>query len=169
MLAALLARAANPSPNPGLPGATAVNQQIFINAPGNFNRVVITLVLADRERQRVAPAHARDLRQLRPCLTRTPSPLRQRSRGLTLVEIMVGVAIGLIGIVAMFQAVAVWSKHTRRRRSGGDAQVAGTLALFNIERDLKQAGHGFSGPRRVMGSPVAFDGHCAGPRLQFRA
>ena len=42
-VAALLARAANTTPNPGLPGATAVNQQIFIDAPGNFNRVVITL------------------------------------------------------------------------------------------------------------------------------
>ena len=27
----------------GLPGATAANQQIFVDAPGNFNRVVITL------------------------------------------------------------------------------------------------------------------------------
>ena len=36
---------------------------------------------------------------------------RRHSRGFTLVEIMVGVAIGLIGIVAIFQAVATWSKH----------------------------------------------------------
>lgn len=74
---------------------------------------------------------------------RNASPSRRRALGLSLVEIMVGVAIGLIGIVAIFQAVAVWSKHTQTTSSGGDAQVAGTLALFNIERDLKQAGHGF--------------------------
>jgi len=67
----------------------------------------------------------------------------RHSRGFTLVEIMVGVAIGLIGIVAIFQAVATWSKHTAATSSGGDAQVAGTLALFNIERDVKAAGHGF--------------------------
>jgi type IV pilus assembly protein PilW len=85
-----------------------------------------------------------------------PSLLRQRSGGLTLVEIMVGLAIGLIGIVAMFQAVSVWSKHTAATSSGGDAQVAGTLALFNIERDVKQAGHGFSrATPPVLGSPVA--------------
>jgi len=43
-VAALLARAANATPPiPGLPGATVANQQIFIDAPGNFNRVVITL------------------------------------------------------------------------------------------------------------------------------
>ena len=68
---------------------------------------------------------------------------RRASLGVSLVELMVGVAIGLIGIVAIFQAVSVWTKHTQTTSSGGDAQVAGTLALFNIERDLKLAGHGF--------------------------
>ena len=76
-------------------------------------------------------------------IARSPSSPRRRAPGLSLVEILVGVAIGLIGIVAIFQAVAVWSKHTQSISSGGDAQIAGTLALFNIERDLKQAGHGF--------------------------
>jgi type IV pilus assembly protein PilV len=42
-VAALLNRAANLAVAPGLPGATAANQQIFIDAAGNFNRVVITL------------------------------------------------------------------------------------------------------------------------------
>ena len=78
------------------------------------------------------------------------SSRRRSSHGLSLIEILVGVAIGLIGIVAIFQAVAVWTKHTQSTSSGGDAQVAGTLALFNIERDLKQAGHGFG----KAGTPV---------------
>jgi type IV pilus assembly protein PilV len=39
----LLNRAANGAGIPGMPGATAANQQIFIDAAGNFNRVVITL------------------------------------------------------------------------------------------------------------------------------
>ena len=40
----LLNRAANGTPGLlGLPGATAANQQIFVDAVGNFNRVVITL------------------------------------------------------------------------------------------------------------------------------
>jgi type IV pilus assembly protein PilW len=81
---------------------------------------------------------------------RTSASPRRSAKGLTLIEIMVGVAIGLIGVVAIFQAVAVWTKHTQTTSSGGDAQVAGTLALFNIERDLKQAGHGFG----TAGTPV---------------
>ena len=88
---------------------------------------------------------------------RTPTSPRSRSLGLSIVEILVGVAIGLIGIVAIFQAVAVWSKHTSTTSAGGDAQVAGTLALFNIERDLKQAGHGFAkAATPVLGCDVAF-------------
>ena len=87
---------------------------------------------------------------------RRPLTLRRRSVGLSLIEILVGVAIGLIGIVAIFQAIAVWSKHTATTTSGGDAQVAGTLALFNLERDLKQAGHGFGrAVSQVMGCTVA--------------
>ncbi|HEY2558540.1 MAG TPA: prepilin-type N-terminal cleavage/methylation domain-containing protein [Caldimonas sp.] len=42
-VAALLDRAANLTATPGLPGATAANQQIFIDGAGNYNRVVITL------------------------------------------------------------------------------------------------------------------------------
>jgi len=87
---------------------------------------------------------------------RTHSIQRGRSRGLSIVEVLVGVAIGLIGIVAIFQAIAVWSKHTATTSSGADAQVAGTLALFNIERDIKQAGHGFGrAVTPVMGCAVA--------------
>jgi len=83
---------------------------------------------------------------------------RRSSRGLSLIEILVGVAIGLIGVVAIFQAVAVWTKHTQSTSSGGDAQVAGTLALFNIERDIKQAGHGFGkAATPVMGCQVAMN------------
>ena len=87
---------------------------------------------------------------------RTHVTLRGRSSGLSIVEVLVGVAIGLIGIVAVFQAIAVWSKHTATTSSGSDAQVAGTLALFNIERDIKQAGHGFGrATTPVMGCSVA--------------
>jgi type IV pilus assembly protein PilW len=94
-------------------------------------------------------------------------PPRRRSRGVTLVEIMVGVAIGLIGTVAIFQAVAAWTRHTQTSSAGGDAQVAGTLALFNIERDVKAAGHGFgTAIAPVMGCAVV--SVLAGPPFNLR-
>jgi type IV pilus assembly protein PilW len=81
---------------------------------------------------------------------------RRHARGISLIEILIGVTIGVIGILAIFQTVAVWNKHTQTTTSGGDAQIAGTLAMFNLERDLKQAGQGFNrAPLQVMGcSPV---------------
>jgi len=80
---------------------------------------------------------------------------QRRERGVSLIEILIGVTIGVIGILAIFQTVAVWNKHSQTTTSGGESQIAGTLALFNIERDLKQAGHGFSRALLpVMGCPV---------------
>ena len=70
--------------------------------------------------------------------------LRSRSQhGFTLVEILVGVGIGIIGIMVMFRMVALFDGHNRSAASGSDAQVSGTLAMFSLERDLKQAGMGF--------------------------
>jgi type IV pilus assembly protein PilW len=72
------------------------------------------------------------------------SPLQRRlARGVTLIEVLVGIAIGLIGLIVMFQMVSVWDARTRVSNSSGDAQVAGTLAMFNLERDVKLGGMGF--------------------------
>ena len=80
---------------------------------------------------------------------------RRAHRGFSLVEIMVGVAIGLVGLLVIFKTVAIWDNHTRSATSGGDAQVAGTLAMFNIERDIKLAGMGFgTAPAAEMGCQV---------------
>ena len=77
-------------------------------------------------------------------------------RGFSLVEILVGIVIGLVGLLVIFKTVAIWDNHTRSTVSGGDAQVAGTLAMFNLERDIKLAGLGFGrAPAAVMGCAVA--------------
>jgi type IV pilus assembly protein PilW len=68
---------------------------------------------------------------------------RRSARGFSLVELIVGVAISLIGILVMFRMVSLWDLHSRTTTSGGDAQVTGTLAIYALERDLKPAGMGF--------------------------
>jgi type IV pilus assembly protein PilW len=68
-----------------------------------------------------------------------------RARGFSLVEILVGVAIGMVGMLVIFRTVATWDTHSRSTTSGSDAQTAGSLAMFNFERDVKQAGLGFMG------------------------
>ena len=76
---------------------------------------------------------------------RTPFTTRRakRQQGFSLLEVMVGVAIGLIGIVVIFQVLQVWEDRRRTTSSGSDAQIAGTLAMFSLEREVKQAGYGF--------------------------
>lgn len=87
---------------------------------------------------------------------RAPSSKRARARGLSLIEVLVGIAVGLIGILVIFQTLSVWDKFARTTSSGSDAQTAGTLAVFNLERDLKHAGMGFGTARTsVMGCPVS--------------
>lgn len=64
-------------------------------------------------------------------------------RGFSLIELMVGVLIGMIGIVVIFQMLDVSEKRKRTTGAGADAQISGTMALYSLERDLRQAGFGF--------------------------
>lgn len=77
---------------------------------------------------------------------------RHRSAGFTLIEILVSMVIGLLGIVVMFQVLSVWESLKRTTSAGSDAQIAGTAALFSLERDLRPAGMGFG--RGVDGTAV---------------
>lgn len=77
-------------------------------------------------------------------------------KGFSLVELMVGVVIGLVGVLAMFQVLALWDKMKRSTSSGSDAQIAGTVGFYRLERDIKQGGMGFGAAQpTVMGCNVA--------------
>jgi type IV pilus assembly protein PilW len=69
----------------------------------------------------------------------------RRDRGMSLVEILVGVVIGLIGIVVIFQVLAVAESRKRTTIHGGDAQSAGAIALYSLQRDVQVGGYGFGG------------------------
>ena len=77
-------------------------------------------------------------------------------RGMTLVEVMVGLVIGLIGMLVIFQTVTLWDTRTRATSAGSDAQVTGTIAMYQLERDLHLAGQGFgTADTTVMGCQVS--------------
>src|SRR5512145_872184 len=67
-----------------------------------------------------------------------------RSRGFSLVELLVAAAIGIIASLAIFQVFAVFEGQKRTTTSGGEAQTSGTLALFTLERELRMAGYGIN-------------------------
>ncbi len=92
------------------------------------------------------------------------SRFRLSSRGVSLIEILVGIAIGLIGMLVMFQMVTVWDARTRVATSSGDAQIAGSVAMFTLDRDLKLAGMGFgnAGTAELGCNVAAFDNNASG-------
>ena len=97
-------------------------------------------------------------------LRRTPS-LRRRMAGLTLLEILVALAIGLIGIVVISQVFIVNEGYKRSTTSAGGAQTNGALALFSIERDARMAGWGISWSSALACSSLQwyYDGEYSNP------
>lgn len=70
--------------------------------------------------------------------------MKSRQSGLSLVEILVAVVIGLVGILAMTQAYIMSDRFNRATMGEGSAQINGLLALYQLERDLRMAGYGIA-------------------------
>ncbi len=70
--------------------------------------------------------------------------VHRQSAGFSLIELMVGMVIALIGVLVIFQVFAVSEKYKRTSTSGSDAQQNGSIGLFTIERDLRMAGYGLA-------------------------
>lgn len=71
--------------------------------------------------------------------------LRQSERGFGLIELMVAVVVGMLGVLAIM-AVFVSSEGQKRTTTGGaDASENALIALTTIERDLRMAGLGIVG------------------------
>lgn len=62
--------------------------------------------------------------------------------GFTLVEILVGLAIGMLATLVVMQVLSVFEAQKRTTTGAGDAQTNGNIALYTIARDLRQAGYG---------------------------
>ncbi len=75
-------------------------------------------------------------------------PLRQckprRARGFTLIELMVGMVIGLLTTIVIAQVLVSSEGRRRTTVSGSEAQVNGALALYTVQRDLQMAGYGLT-------------------------
>jgi type IV pilus assembly protein PilW len=71
-------------------------------------------------------------------------PTCTRQTGLSLVELMVGMAVGLIGIVIISHLYVTNEQYKRSTTGAGAAQVNGAIALYTVERDLRMAGYGIN-------------------------
>jgi type IV pilus assembly protein PilW len=68
--------------------------------------------------------------------------MRRTQRGFSLVEIMVGLVIGMLAMLVVLQFFSNAEARKRTTTSGADAQTGGAVALYMLERDTKMAGWG---------------------------
>jgi type IV pilus assembly protein PilW len=64
--------------------------------------------------------------------------------GFSLVEIMVGMVIGMLSVIVVLQVFSVSEGQKRTTTGGGDAQSAGAIAMYQLQNDIGQAGYGVS-------------------------
>ncbi|MEO6351762.1 MAG: PilW family protein [Burkholderiaceae bacterium] len=65
-----------------------------------------------------------------------------QNRGFSLVELLVGMGMGVIVLLIILQALSVAEGYKRTATSGSDAQVNGLLALRALESEIRMAGYG---------------------------
>jgi len=68
--------------------------------------------------------------------------LSHREAGFSLIEILVGLVIGLIATLVIMQVFSVFEGQKRTTTGSADAQTNGSIALYTIARELKMAGYG---------------------------
>ncbi|MGA7595832.1 MAG: PilW family protein [Gallionella sp.] len=68
----------------------------------------------------------------------------RRGSGFSLVEIMIGMVIGMIGIIVIMQVFSLFEGQKRTTAGGGEAQNTGAIALSSISDDIRQSGYGFN-------------------------
>lgn len=92
--------------------------------------------------------------------SRIHSPARQS--GFTLIELMVGVVLGMLAILSIAQVMVMSEGGKRAVTSGADAQISGALSLFALQREVGMAGYGFSAIQASLGCAVNYRADPAG-------
>ncbi len=78
---------------------------------------------------------------------------RSRSAGVSLVELMIGMLIGMIAVIVMMQVFSVSEGYKRTTTGGDDAQTTGAVGLYMLRREMQQSGH-VAGTFPVIGCNV---------------
>lgn len=79
---------------------------------------------------------------------------RRLMRGVTLIELMVGLVLGMVVVLVVAQVLSFAEGQRRATTGGADAQVNGALALYTLQREIQMAGYGLISDRNVLGCPL---------------
>lgn len=84
-----------------------------------------------------------------------PLTIARLQRGVSLIELMVGMLVGMLAVLLISQVLLVSEGQKRTTTGGSDAQVNGALALYSMQRDLQMAGYGITSSPNVIGCPIS--------------
>lgn len=71
-------------------------------------------------------------------------PFFHHNRGFSLVELMVGMTIGLLVVLVIMQSFSIFETQKRTTTAGSDAQSSGLMAMTQLEQEIRNAGAGFT-------------------------
>ncbi|PKO47238.1 MAG: prepilin-type cleavage/methylation domain-containing protein [Betaproteobacteria bacterium HGW-Betaproteobacteria-22] len=78
--------------------------------------------------------------------TKIHLPKAYAQSGFSLVELLVGLVIGLLATMVIMQVFSVFEGQKRSTSGSADAQTNGSIALHSIQRDAQMAGFGLPVP-----------------------
>ena len=81
------------------------------------------------------------------------------TQGFSLVEVMVGMVIGMVGVAVILQTLAFSERQKNITSGAGDTQTNGALAVYSLQRDARQGGHSFNALNALGCSLVLPSGH----------
>jgi type IV pilus assembly protein PilW len=102
-----------------------------------------------------------------PDMTRSMRFSTNRQRGFTLVELMVGLLLGMLTVLVISQVLSVAEGMKRSTSSGSDAQVNGALALYTLQSDIQMAGYGATASTDALGCLVKRQFDAGGTAFTF--
>src|SRR5438128_12285162 len=78
--------------------------------------------------------------------------IRRRQKGFSLIEIMIGIVIGLIAVLVIYQVFAAAEGIKRNTTSVGDAQQNGLFSSFVLGIELANSGNALASAARDLGT-----------------
>ncbi|VTU40098.1 PilW family protein [Variovorax sp. PBL-E5] len=79
---------------------------------------------------------------------------RARQGGFTLIELMIGLLLGMLTVLVISQVLALAEGKKRSVAMGSDAQVNGAMSLYTLQRDIEMSGYGATSSLDALGCPV---------------
>lgn len=90
--------------------------------------------------------------------------IKQKKNGFSLVEVMVGMVIGMLVMLIIYQLYTTFEGQKRTSTGGAETQENGVFALTAIGRDIRMAGWGISNsPLLNCSTPYTYSSTTGGP------